>query len=40
MYPEAEVAGHQRDSLEPQDFAYKITSAELIGTGIKFTVPA
>ncbi|HEX8873921.1 MAG TPA: transglutaminase domain-containing protein [Nitrosospira sp.] len=40
MYPEAEVAGRARDSLEPQDFAYKIISSELIGTGIKFTVPA
>jgi transglutaminase-like putative cysteine protease len=36
MYPEAEVAGHARDSLEPQDFAYKIISAELVGTGVKF----
>jgi transglutaminase-like putative cysteine protease len=36
MYPQAEVAGHARDSLEPQEFAYKIISAQLVGTGIKF----
>jgi len=36
MYPQAEVAGHERDSLEPAEFAYKITSSRLVGTGIKF----
>jgi transglutaminase-like putative cysteine protease len=36
MYPQAEIAGHQRDSLEPAEFAYKIVSSELVGTGVKF----
>ena len=36
MYPQAEVAGHPQDSLEPEEFAYKIVSAQLVGTGIKF----
>ena len=36
MYPQAEVAGHARDSLEPEEFSYKILSAQLVGTGIKF----
>jgi transglutaminase-like putative cysteine protease len=36
MYPEAEVAGHAQDSLEPQNFAYKIVSGQLVGTGVKF----
>jgi transglutaminase-like putative cysteine protease len=36
MYPQAEVAGHAQDSLEPEEFAYKIVSAQLVGTGIKF----
>jgi transglutaminase-like putative cysteine protease len=36
MYPQAEVAGHLQDSLEPEEFAYKIASAQLVGTGIKF----
>ena len=30
MYPQAEIAGHQRDSLEPAEFAYKIVSSELV----------
>jgi transglutaminase-like putative cysteine protease len=36
MYPQAEVGGHAQDSLEPEEFAYKIVSAQLVGTGIKF----
>lgn len=36
MYPQAEVAGHQQDSLEPAEFIYKIVSSELVGTGVKF----
>jgi len=36
MYPQAEVAGHERDSLEPAEFAYKIVSSRLVGTGVKF----
>ncbi|MBA4142226.1 MAG: transglutaminase family protein [Nitrosospira sp.] len=36
MYPQAEVAGHERDSLEPEEFAYKIVSSQLVGTGVKF----
>jgi transglutaminase-like putative cysteine protease len=36
MYPQAEIAGHARDSLEPAEFAYQIVSLELIGTGVKF----
>ena len=36
MYPQAEIAGHERDSLDPAEFAYKIVSSELVGTGVKF----
>ena len=36
MYPQAEIAGHERDSLDPAGFAYKIVSSELVGTGVKF----
>ncbi|SEP24228.1 transglutaminase family protein [Nitrosovibrio sp. Nv6] len=36
MYPQAEVSGHQQDSLEPAEFTYKIVSLQLVGTGIKF----
>lgn len=36
MYPQAEIAGHARDSLEPAEFAYQIVSSELVGTGVKF----
>jgi len=35
LYPHAEIDGKQQDSLDPQTFAYKITSAALVGTGIK-----
>jgi transglutaminase-like putative cysteine protease len=36
MYPEAEIAGKKRDSLDPAEFSYKIVSSELLGTGVKF----
>lgn len=36
MYPQAEVAGRERDSLEPAEFTYTIVSSQLVGTGIKF----
>jgi transglutaminase-like putative cysteine protease len=36
MYPQAEVGGHERDSLDPEEFTYKIVSARLVGTGVKF----
>ncbi|SFO39429.1 transglutaminase-like domain-containing protein [Nitrosospira briensis] len=36
MYPQAEVSGHQQDSLEPAEFSYKIVSSRLVGTGVKF----
>jgi transglutaminase-like putative cysteine protease len=36
MYPQAEIAGQERDSLDPAEFAYKIVSSELVGTGVKF----
>ena len=36
MYPQAEVAGRERDSLEPAEFTYTIASSQLVGTGIKF----
>ncbi len=34
-YPHAEIDGKQQDSLEPESFSYKITSATLVGTGAK-----
>lgn len=36
MYPHAEIDGKVLDCLDPENFSYKITSAELIGTGAKF----
>jgi transglutaminase-like putative cysteine protease len=35
LYPHAEIDGRQQDSLEPESFSYKITSATLVGTGAK-----
>ncbi|MDO9312853.1 MAG: transglutaminase, partial [Nitrosomonas sp.] len=35
MFPHAEIDGKTLDSLDPENFSYKITSAELIGTGVK-----
>jgi len=35
-FPQAELAGKKRDSLDPVTFAYRIESRELIGTGVKF----
>lgn len=35
LYPHAEIDGKQQDSLDPQTFSYKITSALLVGTGAK-----
>lgn len=35
FYPHAEIEGKQQDSLEPETFSYKITSALLVGTGAK-----
>ncbi|WP_292975234.1 transglutaminase domain-containing protein [Nitrosomonas sp.] len=35
LYPHAEIDGKQQDSLEPESFSYKITSATLVGTGAK-----
>ncbi|MFO7579532.1 MAG: transglutaminase-like domain-containing protein [Nitrosomonas halophila] len=35
LYPHAEIDGRQQDSLEPETFSYKITSAALVGTGAK-----
>ena len=34
-YPYAEIDGRLQDSLEPESFSYKITSAILVGTGAK-----
>lgn len=34
-YPYAEIDGRLQDSLEPESFSYKITSAVLVGTGAK-----
>ncbi|MCC6160846.1 MAG: transglutaminase domain-containing protein [Nitrosomonas sp.] len=34
-YPHAEIDGRQQDSLTPESFSYKITSALLVGTGAK-----
>lgn len=36
MFPHAEIDGKTLDSLDPENFSYKISSAELIGTGAKF----
>lgn len=36
MYPYAEIDGKALDSLDHENFAYKITSGELVGTGAKF----
>ena len=36
MYPHAEVGNQVQNSLQPDEFAYKIISAELISTGAKF----
>ena len=36
MFPHAEIDGKTLDNLDPENFSYKITSAELIGTGAKF----
>ncbi len=36
MFPHAEIDGLLLDSLDPIKFSYKITSAELIGTGARF----
>lgn len=36
MYPHAEIGKQEQDSLDPAKFAYKILSAELVGTGAKF----
>ena len=36
MYPQAEIDGKLLDSLDHENFSYKITSAELVGTGAKF----
>ncbi|SOD19495.1 transglutaminase-like domain-containing protein [Nitrosomonas ureae] len=36
MYPHAEIDGNSLDNLDPENFSYKIISAELVGTGIKF----
>jgi transglutaminase-like putative cysteine protease len=36
MYPHAEVGNQIQNSLQPDDFSYKIISAELISTGAKF----
>ena len=35
FYPHAEIDGKQQDSIDPQTFSYKITSALLVGTGAK-----
>jgi len=35
MYPHAEISGKQQDSLSPAEFSYMITSAKMIGTGVK-----
>lgn len=36
MFPHAEIDGKILDSLDSENFSYKITSSELIGTGAKF----
>ncbi len=36
LYPHAEIDGQPLDSLDPNNFSYHISSAELIGTGAKF----
>ncbi len=36
MYPHAEVGNQVQDSLQPEEFSYKIISSELIGTGARF----
>ncbi len=36
MYPHAEVGDEIQNSLQPDEFTYKIISAELISTGAKF----
>jgi len=36
MYPHAEVGNQIQNSLQPDEFSYKIISAELISTGAKF----
>ena len=35
MFPHAEIDGEILDNLDPENFSYRITSAELIGTGAK-----
>ncbi len=35
MYPHAEIDGQRLDSQDPDNFAYKITSSLLVGTGSK-----
>jgi len=35
-FPQAELAGKKRDSMDPVTFAYRIESRELVGTGVKF----
>lgn len=35
LYPHAEIDGQQLDNLDPQTFSYKISSAQLVGTGAK-----
>ena len=36
MYPHAEVGNQVQNSLQPEEFSYKIISSELIGTGTRF----
>lgn len=36
MYPHAEVGNQIQNSLQPDEFSYKIISSELIGTGARF----
>ncbi len=36
LFPHAEIDGRSQDSLDSENFSYRIVSAELIGTGAKF----
>lgn len=36
LFPHAEIDGQSLDSLDAENFSYKILSAELVGTGAKF----
>ncbi|MBX3638977.1 MAG: transglutaminase domain-containing protein [Nitrosomonas sp.] len=36
LFPHAEIDNQPLDSMDPESFSYKITAAELVGTGAKF----